>query len=249
MRLLVLYELDVDGRIVREADFDDEQIGEALAELDERYRVGAGDDAAGPATVANRATQVLTRAGELLMTELEAALDLFAEDAESENRQAGPLHGITASTRDGWRTALGSWATTYDTVRFEPVAVRGEQVAALRYEFATHGFVTRALCVVELDAQGSVRRLVNFDAEALDAALDELDERYLAGEGAEHEYPVRRLGDFRTAQAALDWTRSRSWWRTTSGSSTTDRWGSRRTTGSATSASCACPRSRRRASG
>ena len=41
MRLLVVYELDAHGRIVREADFDDEQMDEARAELDERYRVGA----------------------------------------------------------------------------------------------------------------------------------------------------------------------------------------------------------------
>ena len=199
MRLLVVYELDVDGRICWEADYDDEQLDEALDELNDRYH-GTVDP-----TVTNRAAEVLIRAGALLMTDLEAALDLVADDAESENRQAGPLHGIAASTRDGWRTALVSWAATYDTLWFEPVAVRGERVALLRYEFASDGFVTRAQCVVELDTNGLVQRLVNFDDDDLDAALDELDERYLAGEGAEHEYPVRRLGDFRTAQAGLDW--------------------------------------------
>ena len=142
MRLLVVYELDAHGRIVREADFDDEQMDEARAELDERYRVGAGDASSDGPTVTNRAAEVLIRAGALLMTDLEAALDLFADDAESENRQTGPLHGIAASTRDGWRTALASWAATYDTLGFEPVAVRGERVALLRYEFAADGFVT-----------------------------------------------------------------------------------------------------------
>jgi hypothetical protein len=44
-----------------------------------------------------------------------------------------------------------------------------------------------------------------FDEDALDSALDELDERYAAGEGVEHAYTIGRTSDLRHAVTAHDW--------------------------------------------
>jgi hypothetical protein len=50
--------------------------------------------------------------------------------------------------------------------------------------------------VVVLDADGLYAANVMFDPDDLASALDELDRRYLAGDGAEHERFVRTLTEF-----------------------------------------------------
>ena len=47
------------------------------------------------------------------------------------------------------------------------------------------------LALTELDEQGRYRSIVFFDADDLSAALNELDHRYLAGEGAPHARVLR----------------------------------------------------------
>ena len=87
------------------------------------------------------------------------------------------------------------------------IAVRGEHLAVTRTRFVSaDGFETVEYDVIESNERGLIETVTAYGEGDLDAALDELDERYVAGEGAEHEYMIRRGGDFRTANAARNWT-------------------------------------------
>ena len=50
----------------------------------------------------------------------------------------------------------------------------------------SEAFRTEALSIVEIDADGRIAALVMFDPDDIDAAFEELDARYLAGEAAAH---------------------------------------------------------------
>jgi class 3 adenylate cyclase/ketosteroid isomerase-like protein/tetratricopeptide (TPR) repeat protein len=94
----------------------------------------------------------------------------------------------------------------YEVGTPEVVAVRGERLCLSRRVARTPaGDESPVLAVNELDEWGRWSSMTFFDADALDAALDELDERFAAGEGAEHEYTIRRTADARRATAAHDW--------------------------------------------
>ena len=105
------------------------------------------------------------------------------------------------------------------------LAVRGDHLCSPAWSSAFRGLRVGDLDVIGGDDEGRAPFQVMFDEDQLDAALAELDERWIAGEGAEHEYMVRRLGDFRAAQSWHDWLRSRRSWRRTSCSSITGRSG------------------------
>jgi class 3 adenylate cyclase/ketosteroid isomerase-like protein len=92
----------------------------------------------------------------------------------------------------------------FDTITTEPVAVRGESLYLSRSVFARDGFETVFWAPTELDAEGLLRRIVNYDEVDLAAALAELDEWYAEGEGSEHAYMIRRAGDFVRSMGALD---------------------------------------------
>ena len=71
----------------------------------------------------------------------------------------------------------------------EELAIRGDQLMLARMEFRIPGgFESVTIDVVGGDDEGQAAFQVMFDEDQLDAALDELDERWIAGEGAEHEY-------------------------------------------------------------
>jgi class 3 adenylate cyclase len=80
------------------------------------------------------------------------------------------------------------------------LATRGERLAMLRALWEGAGFSTgpseiESLAVVEVDGHGDALAVVEFDPDDLDAAYDELDERYGA----------TRLRPFLRARAARDW--------------------------------------------
>ena len=100
-------------------------------------------------------------------------------------------HGVSAPTADGadaYMDAARAWYDVgFDELILEPLAVRGESLMLSRGGYrATDGREVMFLVVYELDADGLIARGTHFDEDELDAALAELDERYLAGEGAVH---------------------------------------------------------------
>ena len=75
-------------------------------------------------------------------------------------------------------------AADTDTGNSTTIAVRGERLALCRARFSAFQF--EFLGVVELDAEDRIAAHVGFDPDDFDAALEELDARYLAGEAAAH---------------------------------------------------------------
>jgi len=73
------------------------------------------------------------------------------------------------------------------------IAIRGERLALVRSRFSgrdqrPEAFNTESLCVVEIDRDEVVAEHIMFDPEDIDAAFEELDARYLAGEAAAHSH-------------------------------------------------------------
>ena len=92
----------------------------------------------------------------------------------------------------------------FETFTTEPIAIRGDRVALIRVRLARDGFDTTMLGVYETDERGLLSRGTSFDEEDLDLAFEELDERHILGEGAEHEYLIRRLQDGGRARRSGD---------------------------------------------
>jgi len=78
------------------------------------------------------------------------------------------------------------WLTN---VSLTVIATRGERLILTRSVYSGHDqgsetFHTEVLTVGEIDADERIAASVSFDPENVDAAFEELDARYLAGEGA-----------------------------------------------------------------
>ena len=73
------------------------------------------------------------------------------------------------------------------------IATRGERLALSRVRFSgrdqrPEAFHTDVLGIVEIDADDRIAAHVVFDLDDIDAAFEELDARYLAGEAAAHAH-------------------------------------------------------------
>ena len=161
------------GRITRLEMFDAEESVAACGRFDELASETAKPDNAND----NAAARLIVDASRLLWTDLDAALDRFSTDASGVARESGPSLGLSAENREMWRDVLGSLAETYDDVRYETLAIRGDRLALLRQEFVTDGYVTPALLMVETDEHNQIVRLETFAEEDLSRAIEELDRR------------------------------------------------------------------------
>jgi ketosteroid isomerase-like protein len=135
----------------------------------------------------------------------EGAIDptLVANDIVIIDRRTGVSAG-TLTGREQFVANLSAHFDVFERIVPTVVAVRGERLALLRMEFAADGFVSGRLNIFETNANGQLTALVVFDEDDLAAALDELEERFIAGDGAAHEYAIRRHGDVRRAATAAD---------------------------------------------
>jgi hypothetical protein len=87
----------------------------------------------------------------------------------------------------------------------EPVAVRGNRLALMKARFASDdGFEIRLVGLYELDETGKLAFFAHYDEPDLDSALARLEQLYVAGEGAEHEYMMRLVGDMVRAERRND---------------------------------------------
>ncbi|MFZ0715838.1 BTAD domain-containing putative transcriptional regulator [Mycobacterium sp.] len=119
------------------------------------------------------------------------ALD-FADDYCLDDRRrvvnAGVMHGRDAGVENTRVAAeVGLLANTMSTI----IASRGERLTLERFHASGHdheSIQNDALNVVEIDAGERIAAVVMFDLDDIDAALGELDARYLAGEAAPHAH-------------------------------------------------------------
>ncbi|WP_419866299.1 BTAD domain-containing putative transcriptional regulator [Mycobacterium scrofulaceum] len=121
----------------------------------------------------------------------EAMAELLAGDFCSDDRRSV----INAGIRGGRDIEMANWRATAEVwmsdVRATVVATRGENLALFRFTFTSQdalptSFQAAALGVVEIDGDDRCAAAVIFDPDDIDAAISELDARYLAGEAAEH---------------------------------------------------------------
>ncbi len=171
----------VEGDLVNRCElFDARDLDAALARFDQLSRP------------ARRLENAASQAGERLLACFGARdwivmAEMLADDVSTEDRRR--VLGTEArfgrdAAIEGFRLAanLGIPDTTSGTI-----AVRAGRLALVhvRYLLAdeeSEAFQVDVLEVVELDAHGRIAALVTFDLDDFDAAIDELDARYLTGE-------------------------------------------------------------------
>ncbi|MGZ6907450.1 MAG: nuclear transport factor 2 family protein [Acidimicrobiia bacterium] len=176
-RNVQVLEIDTSGRAVRVELFPEGAWSEALTVFDE----WSTDAVTAPVSEPdNAAVRVMRQLGRLAWTDLDAAAGLLAPDASGTTQQTGPMAGSSAFGRAEWRNVVASFVETYDEVHFEPLAVRGQRLALLRFEFVAQGFQSAALAVVRLDDADRIQRIETYDESDLARALVELNAWYRA---------------------------------------------------------------------
>ena len=175
--------LTIEGDLVNRCEvFDDADLAAALARLDQLSR---------PALrLENTATRVFERLySHVAAGEWQAVTHITAEDVSVDDRRrvvnAGILHGRDANIKDAQATVgvgftmtmLGVLATRGERLALTGIRVSGPDPEVIQND---------ALQIMEIDAEERVAGVVIFDLEDFDAAIAELDARYLVGEAAAH---------------------------------------------------------------
>ena len=173
----------VDGDLINRCEiFDEASIDAALARFDELTR---------PAQrVENAASQVNERLLAYFTTrDWDAVSEVLADDYYSDDRR----QVVNVRVRRGSDVAIANMRATSDLeVTFgtsHVIATRGARLVLSRVRWSGHdqrpeAFHTDVLSVVEIDGDHRVAAHIMFDLHDIDAAFDELDARYLAGEAA-----------------------------------------------------------------
>ena len=177
----------VDGDMVSRTEyFDEADLDAAIAKFEELSR---------PAPrLENTATRRLDRvAGYFAARDWAALGTMMAPEVVDEDRRrttnAGVRHGRDAIV-GGVRTAADLGA---QHIASTAIAIRGDRLALCRFRYSgrdqrPEAFYSEALGVFEIDVDERVVAHVAFDIDDFDAAIAELDARYLAGEAAAHAH-------------------------------------------------------------
>ena len=180
---LIVDELDGEGRVFREIVFDPDDIEGARAELEQ---MAAGRRA--PATFDNDATRVEARFNRAWAArDWDAVVATYAAgyrwiDRRAITRIELDRDGAIATTCQVFDMSESEWIPTL-------VATRGRRLALYHYRVRFEGrgagdSEVEMLNVAEVDDAGDAVRRVVFEADDLDGAFDEIDARFVAGEGA-----------------------------------------------------------------
>jgi DNA-binding SARP family transcriptional activator len=164
--------------------FDEADVDAALARLEELHPQ--------PRRLENAASRVAERSlAQFAARNWDALADMLADEFFQDDRRrvvgAGIRHGRNAQMAD-MRAIADVWITNGTST---VIATRGERLVLIRTGYSDpkqgpEAFLTETLCIVEIDADERAIAAVSFDLEDFDAALEELDARYLVGEGAAH---------------------------------------------------------------
>ena len=120
----------------------------------------------------------------------DAYAEILSDDVCIDDRR----HVVNAGVRHGRDAEIASQRAVADVgvTHFTStvIAIRGGRLALGRYSVFDGWSGSQVLCVSEINAENQIVARVAFDADDIDAAFDELDARYLAGEAA----TMRRRG-------------------------------------------------------
>lgn len=183
---LQLFGLDDDGRIRLHLWFDIDDLDAALTELDSRFEAEQPPGR----RLENTAARVFEHVWSHFATRnWDALADTVADDyVGTDHRRV--VSAETQLSRDDVLRDLRAAADVGFTISMvSAVAIRGERLVLARVRAAgqdPEAIQNDALNVVEIDADDRIANVVTFDLDDIDAALAELDTRYLAGEAAAH---------------------------------------------------------------
>ncbi len=190
----------VEGDLVSRCEmFDESDLPAALAKFDELERPTP--------LLENDATRAWAPVVDAFnRRDMKGLLALGTADGRFEDRRKG-LRGVVDGpgrqkiVHSMFQTVPSTWR-----LEVEPVAIRGSRLCLTRGRYrdtvdAGRPIVVELLHVTELGDDGLMCDTVNFDPDDLDAAFEELDTRYLAGEAATH---LRTWSAITRAYAALN---------------------------------------------
>jgi class 3 adenylate cyclase len=179
--MLILDDVGPDGLIDRIEYWEGDQVAEALA----RFDALAGATTA--PTFENLAVRALAEEDRRFEArDWEGLVANIRRDAEYDDRRAGIRTTVRGEAFIAhFRLRFSAGSTRHGNL----LATRGDRLALFRSVYAAtdrYGgeseFLT--LDLREVDAVGRMAAIVTFDVDDLDAAHDELDDRFAAGEGA-----------------------------------------------------------------
>ena len=185
--MVQLLGLDEAGRIALEVSFDIEDIDAALAELDAEHARLEGLSPQTP-RLENAASQAIERYSvHFAARDWDALAKVLADDIAIDDRR----RVVNAGTRHGRDAEIVNLRATADagftSITSVTIATRGERLSLTRTAGHNRGseeFLSDALGVLEIDSHNQITTIVIFDLDDFDAALAELDARYIAGEAA-----------------------------------------------------------------
>jgi DNA-binding SARP family transcriptional activator len=124
----------------------------------------------------------------------DAMAEMLASDAVNDDRR----RVVGAGLREGHGAVIAEMSALAEIgvkrIASDSIATRGRHLVLSRSHAAGHdqrpdAFRTDVLNIVQIDADERIVALLIFEPEDFDAAIAELDTRYLAGEGAAHSHP------------------------------------------------------------
>ena len=188
-----------DGQVTRLEGFDVDDEAAALARFEELSTTAWPD--ANPSVLRNRATRSITSGMASILSGEEQARGTVTDDFEMIDRRA--LRVLEFDDPDRYLEYRRSRWNDVTDAAVTPVAIRGERLAVIRYEleWEDDGLDTpSALTVFETDDRGRAKRMVVFDITDVRAALDEMNQRYVKGEGAPYREVIELASALGRAQ-------------------------------------------------
>jgi class 3 adenylate cyclase/tetratricopeptide (TPR) repeat protein len=203
IRVIAVQQYGEDGRLHRVDSYGPDQIDEALRRFDELT------SEAGDGYLVNDASHLNTRLRHgVLAGDWESVAALMTDDVEIDDRR--PIVGHRSEGREAvfgyQRSVFESGLTHLSSVE---LATRGNRLVLSRTSAGGPRTQVDALAVAEVSVDGRSSAEIVFDASNLDAAFDELDSRYLAGEGAPYTETLRPCFELTAAHNRQDWARCR----------------------------------------
>ena len=174
----------VDGDLINRCEiFDEADLDAALARFDELSRSTPRPE--------NAASRVLARVWAYLAArDWNAMAEVMADDFSSHDRR----RVVNAGVRRGRDVHIANMRAVtevgFENLGSTVIATRGRRLAMSRTHSAVHGLPdevgAEAMMIVEIDADNRLATNTLFDVDEIEAAFEELDARYVRGEGAAH---------------------------------------------------------------
>ena len=181
-RMILIY--TVDGDLIDRCEiFDEADLDAALARFEELH-----PQTPRPENAASQVEQHFW--AHFAAHDWDAMAELLSDDILMDDRRrvvrAGLWHG-----RDAVITNMRAVSEAGLNITVTVIATRGERLAlyrAVNRDVRHEEFYTEMFTIVEIDADNKITAHIAFDRDNIDAAFEELDARYLAGEAAAHAH-------------------------------------------------------------